>query len=156
MNILDIGCAPWSWLQYMEKNTWKKTKIIGIDLKSVNLISSKIFSYVQDATNIEEVRKILQKHWIDKLDIITSDMAPSTIWIKDIDAIRSIELIKSTLPIYEKFLKQDWKFVIKIFMGPGFDEFIKYLKQLYWWKNIKTFKPTAVRKISKEIYVIKV
>jgi len=156
LNILDIGCAPWSWLQYMEKNTWKKTKIIGIDLKSVNLISSKIFSYVQDATNIEEVRKILQKHWIDKLDIITSDMAPSTIWIKDIDAIRSIELIKSTLPIYEKFLKQDWKFVIKIFMGPGFDEFIKYLKQLYWWKNIKTFKPTAVRKISKEIYVIKV
>jgi len=115
----------------------------------------KVFTYVQDATKLDEVEKILEEHKIDKFDIITSDMAPNTIWFKDIDGLRSMELIKSTLLIYEKYLSNNWKFVIKIFMGPGYDDFIKTLKQKYWWKNIKTFKPDSVRKISKEIYIIK-
>ena len=155
LNILDIGCAPWSWVQYEDIVTHPKSKIIWVDLKPTSLNSPKIKTYVQDATNLEKMEKILKENWIEKLDVITSDMAPNTIWVKDIDAIRSIQLIKSTLPIYEKFLKPDGKFVIKVFMWPGFDELVAQLKQKYWWKNIKTFKPEAVRKISKETYIIK-
>ena len=153
--VLDIWCAPWSWLQYIDKVTNPKSKIIWLDLKGVKISSPKIKTYVQDATKVDDIEKILQENNINKLDIITSDMAPNTIWVKDIDAIRSIELVKSTLPIYEKFLKQDWKFVIKVFMGPWFDELVESLKKTYWWKNIKVFKPQATRKISKEIYIIK-
>ena len=155
VNILDIGCAPWSWLQYEEKVTHPKSKIVWVDLKPTNLNSPKIKTYIQDATNLEEMEKILRENWIENLNIITSDIAPNTIWLKDIDAIRSIQLIKSTLPIYEKFLKPDWKFVIKVFMWSGFDELVAKLKQKYWWKNIRIFKPKAVRKISKEIYIVK-
>ena len=155
-NILDIGCAPWSWLQYISKVVWKNSKIIWIDLKETNLNLPNVKTYVQDATKIDELEKILNSHNINNLDIITSDMAPNTIWFKDIDAIRSLELIKSTFPIYEKFLKKDWKFVIKIFMGPWFDDFVKKLKILFWWSSIRTFKPESVRKSSKEIYIIKI
>jgi len=155
LNILDIWCATWSWLQYLSKVSWKWSKLIWFDLKKTNLNLDKVFTYVQDATKLDEVEKILEEHKIDKFDIITSDMAPNTIWFKDIDGLRSMELIKSTLLIYEKYLSNNWKFVIKIFMGPGYDDFIKTLKQKYWWKNIKTFKPDSVRKISKEIYIIK-
>ena len=155
LNILDIWCAPWSWVQYIAKIVNKNSKIIWLDLKKTDLKEKNVFCYVQDATQTEEVKNILSKHQIEKLDIITSDMAPNTIWFKDIDSIRSLELIKSTLPLYETFLKRDWKFVIKIFMGPWFDEFIKELKTIYGWKNIKTFKPDSVRKISKEIYIVK-
>ena len=156
LNILDIGCAPWSWVQYIDKVTSKDSKIIGVDLKSTKIDSKKVRCYVQDATNLEEMEQILTENNIKQLDIITSDMAPNTIWFKDIDAIRSINLVKSTLPIYEKFLKPDGKFVIKVFMWPWFDELVRELKQKYGWKNIKTFKPQAVRKISKEIYIIKI
>ena len=156
LNVLDIWCAPWSWVQYLSKVLSDRSKIIGLDLKKAELKEKNVFCYEQDATKLDEVEKILQKHNIDKLDLITSDMAPNTIGFKDIDSIRSLELVKSTLPLYDKFLKENGKFVIKIFMGPGFDEFIKEMKNKYWWKNIKTFKPEAVRKISKEIYVIKI
>ena len=155
LNVLDIGCAPGSWVQYIAKVVWKNSKIIWLDLKQANIWEENVFCYKQDATKLDEVKTILTEHKIEKFDIITSDMAPNTIWFKDIDALRSLELIKSTLPLYDQFLKKDGKFVIKIFMWPGFDEFIKELKQKYGWKNIKTFKPEAVRKISKEIYIIK-
>jgi len=155
LNILDIWCAPWSWVQYIDKVTSKNSKIIWVDLKPTTINLPKVKCYVQDATDLEKMEQILKENNIEKLDIITSDMAPNTIWFKDIDAIRSINLVKSTLPIYEKFLKENWKFVIKVFMGPGFDELIQELKKKYGWKNIKTFKPQAVRKISKEIYIIR-
>ena len=155
INVLDIGCAPGSWVQYLSKVLSDKSKIIWLDLKKAELKEKNVFCYEQDATKLDEVEKILAEHNIEKLDLITSDMAPNTIGFKDIDSIRSLELVKSTLPLYDKFLKEDGKFVIKIFMWPWFDEFIKELKQKYWGKNIKTFKPDAVRKISKEIYVIK-
>jgi len=155
LNILDIWCAPWSWVQYISKVSHPKSKIIWLDLKPTKLNLKNVYCYVQDATNLEEVQEILKQHNIEKLDIITSDMAPNTIWFKDIDAIRSINLIKSTLPIYEKFLKPEGKFVIKVFMGPEFDNLIQEIKQKFGAKNIKTFKPQAVRKISKEIYIIK-
>ncbi len=156
LNILDIGCAPGSWVQYLDKITASKSKIIWLDLKATQLNLKKTHCYVQDATDIEKVKDILKTHNIEKLDVITSDMAPNTIWFKDIDSIRSLELIKSTLPLYENILKENWKFVIKIFMGPWFDQFIFELKKKYGWKKIKTFKPDSVRKISKEIYIIKI
>ncbi len=156
LNILDIGCAPGSWVQYLDKITASKSKIIWLDLKATQLNLKKTHCYVQDATDIEKVKDILKTHNIEKLDVITSDMAPNTIWFKDIDSIRSLELIKSTLPLYDTFLKENWKFVIKIFMGPWFDQFIFELKKKYGWKKIKTFKPDSVRKISKEIYIIKI
>jgi len=155
INVLDIGCAPGSWVQYLSKVLSNKSKIIWLDLKKAELKEKNIFCYEQDATKLYEVEKILAEHNIEKLDLITSDMAPNTIGFKDIDSIRSLELVKSTLPLYDKFLKEDGKFVIKIFMWPWFDEFIKELKQKYWGKNIRTFKPDAVRKISKEIYIIR-
>jgi len=155
LNILDIWCAPGSWVQYLSKNLGKNSKIIWLDLKKAELNEKNVFCYEQDATKIDEVKNILKNHNIEKLDLITSDMAPNTIWFKDIDSIRSLELIKSTMPIYDTFLKENWKFVIKIFMGPWYDQFVYELKQKYGWKKIKTFKPDSVRKISKEIYIIK-
>jgi len=158
-NILDIWCAPWSWIQYI----WKRLNelkvndfnIIWFDLKPVNLNLSGVFTYIQDATKLDQVENIIKKHWISKFDVITSDMAPNTIGIKDIDAIRSVKLLRKTLPIYQKFLKLDWKFVIKVFMWPGFDDFVREIKSIFWGKKIKIFKPQATRKNSKEVYIIR-
>jgi 23S rRNA (uridine2552-2'-O)-methyltransferase len=65
-------------------------------------------------------------------------------------------LLEQTLRMYETLLKPNGKFVTKLFMWPGFDEYIAHLKKIFWGKNIKTFKPKSCRKESKEIYVIKI
>ena len=46
-------------------------------------------------------------------------------------AIRSIGLLEHTLRVYDKYLKPDGKFCTKIFMGPGFDEYVANLKKKY-------------------------
>jgi 23S rRNA U2552 (ribose-2'-O)-methylase RlmE/FtsJ len=40
-------------------------------------------------------------------------------------------------------------------MGPKFDEFVKKIKSMFGWRNIKIFKPQATRKNSKEVYIIR-
>lgn len=158
-HVLDIGCAPWSWLQYtigqLKKFRVENYQVIGLDLKPVELHFPGLFTYVQDISQKDQVRALLQRHQILKFDLIQSDMAPNTIGLKDIDAMRAIDLLEQTYWIYDEFLSDTGVFVIKVFMGPGFEEFVLKLKKRFWGKNIKVFKPISCRSQSKETYIIK-
>jgi len=160
-NIIDIWCAPGSRIQYAHKKintaSEKKINIIWFDLKKVNLNLENVYTYQQNIQDSDSVLEILNQNKIERVDLIMSDMAPDTIWNNTADAIRSIELIKSCIWIYQKFIWQDSKFIIKVFMWPGFEELYKYLKDSFWWpKAVKIFKPKASRKESKETYIIKI
>lgn len=158
--ILDVGCAPGSRIQYAitqaRKNKIADCTIIGVDLKEVNLNLPGVKTYVADITDKEKITNILKENHIEKVDLIQSDMAPNTIGLKDIDAIRLFELIDSMKWILKDVMKPDGKFVIKLFMGPGFEEFIKEMKTMFGGRNIKTLKPESCRKESKEIYIVKI
>ena len=134
----------------------KQPQIIGFDLKAVDISIPHTFTYKQDVTDHEAVKALLNEHHIQQVDFIQSDMAPNTIGIKDIDAMRSFALIEKTLWMYLELLKPEGKFVTKLFMGPGFDEYLAQLKKHFGGKCIKTFKPKSCRKESKEIYVLKI
>ena len=157
--VLDIGCAPGSWLQYtisqLKKLQVKDYKVLGFDLKPVDLHLPGLHTYVQDVTQVEEVKAILAEHQLSKFDFIQSDMAPNTIGLKDIDAMRAIDLLEQTYWLYDQLLDEKGSFVIKVFMGPGFDEFVAKMKKRFGGKNIKVFKPISCRSQSKETYVIK-
>ena len=88
-------------------------------------------TYVQDITEQDKVNAIFAENGIEQVDFIQSDMAPNTIGDKETDAIRSIGLLEQTLWVYDKYLKPDGKFCTKIFMGPGFDEYVANLKKKY-------------------------
>ena len=158
-NVLDIGCAPGSWIQYtiaqLKKLKISSYQVIGFDLKKVELNLPGLSTYVQDVTDIEKVKEILKNHQISSFDFIQSDIAPNTIGLKDIDAMRSIDLLEQTYRIYDQLLAPNGAFAIKVFMGPGFDEFVAKIKKRFWAKNIKLFKPNSCRANSKETYVIK-
>ena len=133
--VLDIGCAPGSWIQYtvgqLSKLKVKDYQIIGFDIKPLEIRFPGLTSYVQDITDTAAIQSILASHHITKVDLIQSDMAPNTIGLKDIDAMRSIDLIEQSYRIYDQFLSPQGAFVIKLFMGPGFDEFILKLKKRF-------------------------
>lgn len=157
MIALDIGCAPWSRIQYLVKCE-NIDKIVGFDLKNAKIEFPQVSTYDQDITEREAVQKILDDEWIQpwSVDLIVSDMAPDTIGMKDIDALRSVWLIEKTMWIYEKYLHPEHgRFAIKVFMGPGYDELVNDLKNRYWRGNVVIFKPKSCRKKSKETFIIK-
>ena len=90
-----------------------------------------MYTYAQDITEQDKVNAIFAENGIEQVDFIQSDMAPNTIGDKETDAIRSIGLLEQTLRVYDKYLKPDGKFCTKIFMGPGFDEYVANLKKKY-------------------------
>ncbi len=71
---------------------------------------------MQDITEQEKVYSILSQHQLSQFDFIQSDIAPNTIGLKDIDAMRSIDLLEQTYWMYDELLRDDGTFVIKIFM----------------------------------------
>lgn len=116
---MDIGCSPGSWMQYAaaklqlnskfkiqnSKSNKEESVVIGFDIKPSTIEIPGVHWYVQDITDTDAVRSIISKHGIEKFDAIISDMAPNTIGFRDIDAMRSIELLRTTLPLYQQFLK---------------------------------------------------
>ncbi len=158
--VIDVWCAPGSWLQYasaqLEKFSPSGHILLWFDLKTVKISLPHMYAYQQDITDREKVQQILSTHKIEKVDCIISDMAPNTIGVKDIDAIRSFDLLEQWFWMLEELLAPGGKVVVKLFMGPGFDEYIKRMKDLFGGKNIKIFKPDASRTNSKETYVIKI
>lgn len=158
--IMDIGCAPGSRIQYavniMNKSHISDYKILGIDIQDVNLNLPGVITYKADIQDVDHIKEILAENKIEKVDLIQSDMAPNTIGVKDVDAMRLFELLEYVKPILKNLLKPEGKFVIKVFMWPWFEEFVKEMKDMFGGKHIKTLKPAACRKESKEIYVIKI
>ncbi len=145
--ILDLGCAPGSWLLYAAEVTGHTGTASGIDLKPVTVslptnaraFVGNIFRY--DFTPLNP-----------PFDLIISDMAPSTTGRKDVDAARSYELSIAALDAAAVLLRPGGSFVCKIFQGSGFDSFVATVKKKF--KTQKIFKPQSCRKESKEIYII--
>ena len=81
-----------------------------------------------------------------------SDAAPKTTGILDSDNYNSFKLSSRSLDIAKKVLKRKGNYICKIFQGEYFDEFHKEVKKNF--RKLKTIKPEASRKKSKEIYLI--
>lgn len=98
---------------------WRKDyQIVGFDIKDVEISIPNTKTYKQDVTDHDAVKKILEENKIEKIDFIQSDMAPNTIGMKNIDAMRSFALLEETLRMYTELLSPNGKFVTKLFMGP--------------------------------------
>jgi len=145
--VLDLGCAPGSWLLYAAKLTGPKGRVIGVDLKPVSIQVSphiKIISADVFTLDIESLEK--------DFNVVLSDMAPATTGHKAVDAARSYNLCETALKIAQSILLPGGSFVCKIFQGPDFNLFLDAVRAGF--KGLKIFKPQSSRKASKEIYVI--
>ncbi len=148
--VLDLGCAPGSWLLYAAKEVKDQGRIFGIDLKQIDIDLPQNVSAIQDDILNLNNRSFLDE--IKKFNVVLSDMAPATTGRKDVDALRSFELCRMALKVADDFLTADGNFVCKIFQGNDFNSFQKNVKSKF--KSCKIFKPESCRKQSKEIYII--
>ena len=148
-SVLDLGAAPGSWSQYIKKN-FKNIKLASIDLKEFDAIEN-VFQIVGDFTKDKYKHEIL-KFFDSKIDVVISDMAINTTGNKNLDSIQTSELCLDAMRFSKEVLKNDGKFISKIFIGSTFNEIIDESKKIF--KKNKVFKPNASRKESKESFIV--
>ena len=148
--VLDLGCAPGSWLIYAAKITGPEGKVTGIDLKEIKTrLPANAVSLKGDIFNMESMLAgTIGKGY----KTVLSDMAPATTGRKEIDAARSFDLCMAALNCALELLSCGGNFVCKIFQGTDFKKFESQVKKNFMHCHI--FKPESCRKASKEIYII--
>lgn len=155
-HVLDLGCAPGSWLQYVSNRVSpNQGKVVGVDLlpvKSsfgphVQTVQKDIFVWIDDY--IQEQSK---EHAPCMFDVVLSDMAPNTTGIKSVDQDRSVELCRMALHVAKQLLKPKGHFCAKILEGGELPAFVFECKQLFETVHIK--KPKGTRSISMETYIV--
>ena len=149
ISLVDLGAAPGSWSQYVAKKV-KSGKILSIDLNEFDQISN-IYQLRGDFTDIVQ-KNTIKNYFGKKVDVVLSDISTNTTGNKNLDSIQTGELCKEAMNFSKEILKNEGKFVSKIFMGSTFNEIVSEAKKIF--KESKVFKPLASRKDSKEIFII--
>lgn len=155
--VLDLGCAPGSWLQYVAGRLGKKGVALGVDLTPVKeQLHERIITVADDCFKLtkEVIARYLETlcPQFNGFDVVLSDMAPKTSGIKHVDQIRSVELAFQALALAEQMLKPGGHVVIKVFASGEVNDLLAKMKALF--KTVKQVRPKSVRAPSKEFYVV--
>jgi len=143
--VIDLGCAPGSWLQYVVPKLRDDDRVIGIDLNEISISDPKLIFIQGDILEVS-----LEK--FKNTDLVLSDMAPKTCGIKSVDQERSIELCRAAMQVAVSNLKKNGNLVIKAFQSNEIKPFTEELRKHF--HDVKIFKPDSSRQASFEIYIV--
>jgi len=87
-----------------------------------------------------------------RADLVLSDMAPNISGVGVSDQARAMALVELALDSATTFLAPDGVFVVKVFQGEGFDDYIRQVRKSFG--RVKVRKPAASRPRSREVYVV--
>ncbi|MBL7684463.1 MAG: RlmE family RNA methyltransferase [Deltaproteobacteria bacterium] len=150
--ILELGCAPGGWLQYLAKKIKPNGRVVGVDLLDVKITLPSFIQVKKGDATQPEVQQACIDALEGKANLILSDMSPNLSGIRFKDCYASYQLALVVLDVSKKILKEGGHLLLKIFPGDEYKDFEKKVKQQF--KEMKTFIPDATRKGSSEIYII--
>jgi 23S rRNA (uridine2552-2'-O)-methyltransferase len=147
--VLDLGCAPGSWLQFARGRVGERGVLVGLDRAPLRGDVAGARIVVGDVLTID-TKELLGE--LPAFDVVLSDMAPDTTGIRSLDQARSEALFERALEIAISVLAPGGNFVGKLFQGPDFKKLIEAVRAKF--DLAKTMKPDSSRQISIEQYVI--
>lgn len=165
---LDLCAAPGSWsqmLRLLTKST-PNAKIVSVDIQDIVPIEGVdiIKGDITSQSTIEEILKCFNN---EKVDVVIFDGAPDVTGLIDIDMYMQVDLIIFALVICMKLLKQNGKFVAKIFKvdvketnevltsstyAVKSDFYYEKVKVLF--DNVYYYKPASSRSSSHESFLV--
>ena len=149
--ILDLGAAPGGWSQVARKIVGKSGQVIASDILSIEEISG--VNFLQgDFTEQSVYDELITLTEGSSIDIVLSDMAPNMSGQLSVDQPKSIYLAELAIDLAVKTLSKNGHFIVKIFQGDGFDDYIKNARKVF--KKVSIIKPKASRPRSKEVYLL--
>lgn len=147
--VLDLGCAPGSWMQVEAEVVGRSGVIVGVDLKPVEIkLPCQFHTIVSDINDLdpEALKQLVGGHF----DTVLSDIAPNTTGHGD--DLRSAHLCRSVLNVAEHTLRPGGRLGMKIFDGAEFQDVLHETRALF--QQVKSYKPNATRDVSRETYIV--
>lgn len=144
MTVVDLGAAPGGWSQVASHIMKGQGKILAIDLLEMDPLPGVDF-YQGDFNDIDQ--------YIDgKVDVVMSDMAPSSCGIKSVDHDRIMGMLEEVYTFAVERLRPGGSLVAKVLRGGTESKLLGEMKKTF--SKITHFKPASSRTESTEIYVI--
>ncbi|AYA41310.1 23S rRNA (uridine(2552)-2'-O)-methyltransferase RlmE [Xenorhabdus nematophila] len=151
MTVVDLGAAPGGWSQYVVSQIGNSGRVIACDLLPMDPIVG--VDFLQGDFRDELVLKtLLERVGDNKVQVVMSDMAPNMSGTPAVDIPRSMYLIELALDMCRDVLAPGGSFIVKVFQGEGFDEYLREIRSLF--AKIKIRKPEASRARSREVYIV--
>lgn len=156
-NIIDLGCSPGSWSQFIVRNTNnKKFKLCMTDLlplgSNIDITENENIKYIKGDFTESETQDNIEKFFSSNVDLILSDIAPNMSGIRDLDMLQMEQIIDSIYGFSKKILSEKGNLIFKAFHGSINQELMKEFRNSF--EKVNIFKPEASRKESSEVYVV--
>jgi 23S rRNA (uridine2552-2'-O)-methyltransferase len=151
MVVVDLGATPGGWCQVVAKKMGMHGRIIALDLLPLQPLPRVEFiqgDFREDSV-LAQLEKMLDGR---QIGLVMSDMAPNISGVGSADQARSMYLAELALDFAAKHLAPGGSFVVKIFQGIGFEDYLKLARGHF--EKVVTRKPKASRDRSSEQYLV--
>lgn len=149
--VVDLGATPGGWSQVVAKRQKGNGRVIALDLLELEPLHG--VEFIRGDFREESVLQILETMLAGaKVGLVLSDMAPNMSGVAVSDQARVMHLAELGLEFSQNWLKPDGAFLVKVFHGHGYEDFVKAMRQVF--KSVATRKPDASRDRSPEVYLL--
>ncbi|SRR5690554_788644 len=151
MNVVDLGAAPGGWSQLVKDWVGERGNVIALDILPMDPLPG-VTVLQADFTEEEALAALDAALGGAAVDLVLSDMAPNISGQAAIDQPRAMYLAELALDFAGQVLKPGGDFLVKVFQGEGFDQYLRALRSQF--KQVVTRKPKASRPRSREVYLL--
>jgi len=149
--VVDLGATPGGWSQVAAARVGRGGKVIALDLLPLDPLAGVDFilgDFREDAV-LRHLEDFLQGK---QVGLVISDMAPNMSGVASADQARAMHLAELAMGFAIEHLKPDGNFLVKVFQGAGFEDFLKIMRSRF--DRVVTRKPKASRDRSSEVYLL--
>jgi len=151
MTVIDLGSTPGGWSQVTSRVVGDDGILIASDILPMDTIAGVTF--IQgDFTEQSVFDEIIAAVGNKPVDLVISDMAPNMSGIRIADQASAMYLCELALDLASKVLRPGGDFLIIVFHGDGFDEYLRDVRSRF--EKVQMRKPTSSRDRSREQYLL--
>ena len=149
--VVDLGAAPGGWSQLAGEIVGPDGLVVALDILPMDPLPGVVFIQgdFREPEPLESLKVILAGR---EVDLVISDMAPNISGMAAVDQPRSMYLCELALDFARESLKTGGDFLVKVFQGAGFDEYLQELRRSFGRVTVR--KPRASRPRSREVYIV--
>ncbi|MGH8401588.1 MAG: 23S rRNA (uridine(2552)-2'-O)-methyltransferase RlmE [Gammaproteobacteria bacterium] len=151
LRVIDLGAAPGGWSQFAAKIMKGRGTLLAFDILPMEPLPG--VEFVQgDFTDEAVFEQLMARLGGQPVDLVLSDMAPNISGDQAIDQPRAMYLAELALDFAQRVLGPEGAFLVKMFQGEGFPDFMKALRMAF--TSVVTRKPKSSRARSREVYLL--
>jgi len=149
--VVDLGAAPGGWSQVARQLVGRHGSVVALDILPMEPVPDVTFIQ-QDFQSQEALDALHAALGGRPVDLVISDMAPNVSGVNAVDQPRAMYLCELALDFARDVLRPGGSFVVKVFHGEGFDDFVRQVREAF--AKVATRKPRASRPKSREVYLV--